>query len=505
MRRPLSVTLLLALATSACAVLFSMDDGRLREDAGVDGGADEGGSLGEAGVPPCDPSAKPPANAIYVSKGAVTDDGGTDGGGSAPNGSADAPFPKIGGDAIAKARIFGGTIVLDEGTYEESLTLESIAQGVGGVAIDGAWRRVGTSWVRNCDADRRTKTIIRGTTDVAVRIRNNGSVPVSLSNLTIESQGPSAPQPNTPGASRYGLFVEASTVKLDGVAVIAMAANPGGTAANGPPGTATCATSTTCTQMPMPGNTPAPAAPASTFGTFTAAGFVPADGNKGGPGTPGSSGTPGGPGSSRSDCWSGCAAKPSCENANAPKTVTGSIGQCGCGGGGGQPGDPGRGGGASVAIYAVGATTTVLIENSDLVSGAGGAGSAGGFGGAGAPGTQGAKGADGDCYENRCCRVGNCTPDPNNCGCYGGPNWDMNCGTGAPVNNKVSGGSAGGPGAKGGDGAKGGGGAGGPSFVLVKVDGASVLPPTASRLTWGVGGTGAEGAPSGPSGAAWPP
>ncbi len=463
------------------------NDGGLAEaspDASGAGG--EGGTVGEVGELPCDPAETPPSPAVYVSQKTAGAEPSTN------DGSATAPYAKIGGPALDMARTIGAkAIVVDEGTYAEALELASFPAGI---VVDGAWVRTGAAWTRDCDKNRRAKTLIQSSADVGVRI-DGDAVPVVLSNLTIVTRPKGATDADKDGASRYGVFVAKGNVRLENVTVNAAAADPGGAAVAGVKGTALCATSLTCNATPSKGTDEPDAPPASSAGTFAESGFVPSAGAAGAAtGGPGTNGTPGGESNTANNCEKGCNANDGC--GSVPGTVTSSRGKCGCGGSGGTAGGAGRGGGASVALFV--AHGTVSVKGSELVAGEGGDGSPGGAGGAGGEPTAGAKGANAICYQTKCCTNGQPCPG-NECGCFGKDNWDNICGSPAPTSQVVAGGSAGGTGMMGGKGAGGGGGAGGPSHAYVTTAGGQVVIEQSKRV-FGNGGKGAGGAPGGATG-----
>ncbi len=165
-------------------------------------------------------------------------------------------------------------------------------------------------------------------------------------------------------------------------------------------------------------------------GTFSEAGYVPADGNAGANGEPGGGGGGGGPSDTAATASSG-----------TYYSDSGSGG--GAGGCAGGAGDAGRGGGASVAVLLI--DSAITIETAELIAGRGGSG---GGGGVGAVGTSGGKGGSG---------------------------WGTN-GLGA-----------GGTGGVGGNGGSGGAGGGGPSIAL-GVRGSSPKQTGVSLLS-GTGGT----------------
>lgn len=514
----LYVIVFFAALISACAAILGLDplDAYVEADGGdgaLDGSGDpdastdpnpddpdasstvsEAGSFGEAGTAPCEPTAPPTPIAVFVSS--------TFDAGASATGEADAPFPSI-AEAVSHARFIGAaTVVIEQGTYSEAVTIEKV--NTKDIVLDGAWTRNGQTWTRDCSDDRKTKTVLRSTTNAGLTLRDNAAK-ITVANMTIESAPPGDPATDQEGASRYGVFVTDSQLLLSGVTVHALEGGPGGLATAGQPGARTCESSTLCTSTPKPGDNGPSGAAAGTFGNFDATGFQPANGSPGAQtGGTGTNGTPGGSGSTSDKCSKGCKKVAdvgnACDQSEGVKSLSSAPGQCGCGGTGGKPGAAGRGGGASIGIYVTGSTSYVYVEYSDVKAENGGAGSPGGLGGVGGQPSSGAPGvANNDCWEDKCCRCGDCP----SCGCYGpGPNpWPDCCGgAGAtPKRIPLPGGAQGGAGMAGGKGANGGGGAGGPSFTYVVLDG-RLAPFKESSGAYGSGGAGAGGAKNGPSG-----
>lgn len=505
--RLLALVFLVLACLAACNGILGLDpltvyDGSVEPDAqtedapsqvdgsGVDAGPNSGGeagSIGEAGRAPCDPDASPPATATYVSN---TDDGGSG------TGTAAEPSTTI-ADGISLARLRDSTtVVVEEGTYAERVELQNLPLGI---TIDGAWKRAGGVWTRDCSEDRVTKTVIASPADVGVVFRN---IPVKsvLSNLSVRTADAPAASGGAAGSSRYGVLVDNSAVALENVSVTAGSGGGGGGASNGAVGTPLCnGLAPSCVAAPVNGGDAPAAQPAKVPGAFGAAGFTPANGAPGvaagGAGTHGANPpavAPFGP------CELGCVTANGCGSVSGD--VTPGLGRCGCGGGGGGPGGAGFGGGASVALLAVGASASVLVTNSELVARNGGDGSAGGEGGAGAAGTAGAAGASVACSTVGCCTSGTCPGE--DCVCFhpADPAWNAAAcgGNAAPPTQTVPGGGAGGNGRPGGLGAHGGAGAGGPAYAFVPVNALVVL--TDSRRAYGKGGIGPGGAVGGPTG-----
>jgi hypothetical protein len=306
-----------------------------------------------------------------------------------------------------------------------------------------------------------------------------------LQNLAVGTAARLAtPPPNTSGASRISVLVRGagSAFRLEGVRLLAAAADHGGAASPGTPGAiATCDVRPICADG-APGATAGDGADATTPGTFSAMGFTPSDGTaQTAPGRDGNHGLRG-TDAVRTDCNTGCGCGACITVHDA--TVIAPGGGCGCAGEGGTSGMAGRGGGASVALLVAGKNAAVDIRYSLLTAGDGGNGSAGGSGGLGSAGTPGGTGSQARCHLSDC--VGGCGSIPPSCA-YGDVGALM---TGTE-------GSAGG---KGGNGGKGGGGAGGPAYAVVTLGGARAVLDAVSQLTHGTGGLGAGTAPAGSSG-----
>lgn len=494
-RRLLAYAILAAIAFAligGCGSILGLDDvsfrgaeldGSVGADGGTSSAGGEAGSVGEVGIAPCDSNAAPPAfgDAVYVSQNTGLDDGGT----GAPTSAVKSIAAAVG---LAKA-LGAKTIVLDEGTYAEKITLESLPNGI---TLDGAWTRTGAVWSRDCSANRALKTLVQSPEDVGVEVTGLGTRTV-LSNLMIETRGPGGTPADTSGRSRIGVLSRNSILALENVLVKANDADPGGAATAGTNGNALCPSSLTCPDGP-PGTTPPAAAGAIGQGTFNLTGFAPADGANGTePGSNGGNGSPGSGGTTRHDCETGCDANTGCDSKMGDSAS--GAGRCGCGGQGGGPGKGARGGGASTALLAIGGT--VSVRWSELAAGRGGDASAPGAGGLGHPGTPGVPGADGHCWNLGCCENGTC---PGDCGCYGkGNDYRPPCTGTMPTDRPIPGGSQGGHGKPGGDGQRGGGASGGPSFSFVPFAGANVVVLDSKR-TFGNGGNGTAGAPGGLTG-----
>jgi hypothetical protein len=438
----------------------------------VVGAAGSSGALVKA---PCNPDEKPDQNGVFVSARAV--DAGT------PDGGTTTPLRSITA-GIAEAKEKAKEVVyVDEDTYVETLVFDALPTSI---AIDGGWVWRPSGWTRDCSENMRLKTVILSPEDIAVKV-SALKARSGLRNLTVQTRPTTSAPIDTPATSRIAVLVrDDSPFFLANVTVIAASAPPGGTAANGADGKASCTTTTSCVPG-APGADAVDAPSASAQGTFSATGFAPADGIAGPVGTPGANGTPGGVGQTATDCNTGCAT--TCTDALA--SVTAPSGTCGCGGGGGGGGSPGRGGGASVALLAAGAQTKLEISSSELIAGHGGGGSAGGKGGAAGTPTDGAPGATVACNRPSCCTAADgvsCTykDDPTGT-CFDG------------TTRKLTGGLKGGMGAPGGRGANGGGGSGGPAYSVVRIAGANVAL-TGALLVYGNGGNGAGGAPGGLTG-----
>ncbi len=425
----------------------------------VDGGADAGAAA------PCDPM-----ELIDMTGGVfVSGEDGSPGG----NGDAVSPLDTIGA-ALVLARTTGRShIYVEEGTYPEAI---EILDSPNGVTIDGSWTYTGLAWMRDCSADRATKTLIRPDGPIGVTVTDVTHMS-GLANLAVGTAARSVSTPaDTPGGSRIAVLVrgDGSAFRLSNVILVPGDADHGGPAAIGAAGVGAtnCDGMNDCvggaTGMAGPGG-----ADATTPGTFDANGFTPSDGLPGvDVGGVGENGSPGSPTDSRSGCNIGCGCGV-CFTA-FDGTVTSIGGTCGCGGVGGGPGAAGRGGGASVALLVVGLDATVAIEYSSLQAGDGGDGSVGGAGGPGAPGTTGAPGSPA-----QYCRHMDCINTCPTCGYNPADTTDL-----------ITARLAGGTGGMGGIGGAGGGGAGGPSYAVVTVAGGRVVTDETVSLVPAAGGQG---------------
>lgn len=412
----------------------------------------------EAPPPPCDPAA-PPGDGVFVSPTGSDDAQGTE----------LAPLKTVAAGLVAMHQSSKSTLYLEEGTYDEELTL-SVANS--GIIIEGGWTRLGGAWRRDCSADAADKTLIASPSNVGASL--NPRVIATLRHLAITTETRGASEPGQPGESCYGILAQGgATLFLTDVNVTAGDGGPGGAAMPGlQPGTPTCNGETDCSDGAA-GNAGQPGSAASASGSFDTTGYLPESGTDGAAGEPGHNGTAGQPGGTGS-CSTSCGPPQPCD----PGTpMTGTPGTCGCGGGGGAPGGRGQGGGASVGVLAIGATTTVSVTASDITAQDGGNGSPGGTGGGGQAGTSGAAGPSTPCIR--------CVPILTTC---------------LPESITLAGGAAGGDGGPGGPGGRGGDAAGGPSYAIVTVGGAAVNADAASALAFGNGGQGAGQAASGAAG-----
>jgi len=445
-------------------------------------GAD-GGSVGEVGDAPCDAKEAPPADALYVSDKTGVMPAGDGGAGF---GTAENPVKTIAAAIeIARSTSRASVIVVDEGTYKEAIELDTYPQSL---TIGGAWVRTGASWARDCDKSRRARTLVQSAKDYGASIKGSPAAVITLSDMTIRSRESTSTKDGEPGSSRYGVMVSNAVVVLSDVTIEATTGDAGGRALAAVTADPPCVASTACTATPSAGKDAlltAPGGPAS----ITAVGFVPGNGQAGAKGGDGTTGQPGGAGAAASSCLlscgggaGGCAA--------ATGTVTGGPGKCGCAGRGGVGGGAGSGGGASIGVFA--ASSDVTIKFSEIIAGNGGAGSPGGAGAAGEAGGSGVVGDPADCWSGAICTLGTCPA----CGCYCKNSWNQACSGPMPTKTTVLGGAAGGQGAPGGHGADGSGGSGGAAHAYATF-GVSHVDISASKRTFGSGGTGAGGAPGG--------
>jgi hypothetical protein len=404
----------------------------------------------------------------------VSVDGGDDASGA---GTQMAPVKTLAkGLAIAVATS-KTTVVLDQGTYAEAITL---GPQHGGITIAGGWEKTGTVWERDCSATARQKTLLQSPTMVGLAVTDSTSK-IALRTMSVQASEAAPAGDNEPGPSCYGIHAAGAAValSLDNVVVLACKGGAGGLGNKDLP-----APEPDCTQLT--GNhcksgtegaagEDGPSAPA---GTYTAQGYSPAGGTEGKEGSQGQNGTPGTDGDSKTCVNAGCSGGAGvcgalfCGNANGSATVTTTAGKCGCGGRGGPAGAGGPGGGGSFGIFATGAGTVVSITSSAIESSDGGKGSAGQSGEAGNHGGDPVEGTGASCGGD-CSSV---NKGNNQCNCeQPGTYW-------------LAGGSAGGPGGKGGLGGPGGGGSGGPSIAVVRHGGALVLADGKSELKFGTGG-----------------
>lgn len=417
--------------------------------------------------PPCSPAELPAAGAVFVSVGS-----GNDGTG---DGSALTPFKTIAkGILLAKSRA-APAIVLDQGIYTEAVILQDLDAGL---VVQGGWKRLGAVWSRVCDANARDLTLIQSPASVGVGVQN-AKKRSGLQHLTVTTKAVA-----DVGGSSMGVVVRGQSLFfLDDVVVLASkggagAATPDTPAAASP----TCDPFTGCTTASATGGNGANGAGAKA-GTFTFDGFVAGNGGDGTVGGNGTNGTPGAAGTSSGtdECNWGCSGSSGC-NGSLKTTKLGGTGKCGCGGIGGPFGKGGKGGGASLGLFVHGSLAAVDVVRSVVTAADGGNGQNGGAGAGPSSPTKGAVGEVTLCYNS------GCTGDVSACYYAGTPK-------------SLPGGSAGGDGKTGGKGGDGGGGAGGPSYAIVHVGSGTVSVDSASKLSYGKGGTPGAGGKEGDSGA----
>ncbi|WP_437548106.1 hypothetical protein WME97_48725 [Sorangium sp. So ce367] len=443
---------------AGCGLISGVDFGDVKPRDAAEGG--------DAPVP-CDPDAQA-VDGIFVSAAAGSDESG--------DGTQGAPLKTVQAGIDAAIAEGKGTVYLDEGTYDEAITLPDSATGL---SIEGGWVLKQGSWAADCADGVVGRTVIAAPRTVATVVQvldvKHSSALVRLT-LTTKEKGES--KPDRPGESLTGVFVKDSLFKLTAVDVKVGDGGDGGLASAGAKGAdASSGCDGSSAGNGANGSSPAAGAAAQATGTFTASGYTPADGKPGSDGGSGQNGTP--PGSP--EAMSGCNSCGDCESLcpTIPGTASGGWGRSGCGGGGGKGGASGRGGGAAVALMAVGASTEVRVDGGVLHAKNGGNGSAGGAGAPGGAGTHGVAGSDSVCSIEGECSFDECTEEGFGCSIEIFP-FD-------PV---LKGGSAGGPGGSGGRGSDGGAGAGGPSYAVVKVSGASVVISSTTKRVFGQAGKG---------------
>lgn len=409
--------------------------------------------------PPCDATAKPVANALYVS---TTGD-------DSLAGSAAAPVKTLAA-ALSLAKSKSATdIYIDEGTYAEAVTITTPA------TLHGGWKAQGASWSKDCSDTVVGLTIVRSPTTRAVDASGfTGAAGLDTITLVTKAQAESAESAIAVRVSGSGI-----TFSMVGVDVTAASGGDGTTPPTpGPAGNSTC-NKNSCSDGAK-GGTGGNGTPGGA-GTFVESGYAPKNGGAAGNGGPGHAGTPGGAGQSADNCLFDCTPAPTCANGTSFGTATGGTGSCGCGGLGGAAGGGGASGGASIGVYVYGATLT--IDHSTVRAAHGGAGAPGAGGGAGGTGTAGTAGSTAFC-------AGSCFYNGTQCLLSG---------------SQVNGGSKGGAGGAGGSGGTGGDGAGGPSYGIVYAGGGSANIAATTSIQTGAGGAGSGGAPSGASGASFAP
>ncbi len=401
--------------------------------------------------PPCDPSAVPPASAVFVSTSGDDLLGGT----------AAAPVKTIGKAlALAKAQA-ASDVIVEQGVYAEEVTIASAT------IVHGGWKATGARWTKDCSDGVVSVTVIRSTTARAVTVSGFAGT-AGLDTLTIATKGQAAAS-----ESAIAIFVSGTSLTMSGVDVASAIGGDGVT-----PPTPTPAGNRACggysCESGLPGGVVAPGNPAAP-GRFDATGWINALGTAGQGGVQGQNGVIGSAGQSQDGCVQGCGAAPTCA-AGAIGTAQAGTGLCGCGGLGGAPGAPGTTGGASVGVFVAG-PGKVSIAHSNVTSSRGGNGAAGASGGVGGVGTTGSIGVASFC-------AGACSFDSQNNTCLF-------------IGGGLAGGGPGGRGGQGSPGGQGGGGAGGPSYALVTVSGATAAVEPTVALRPGEGGAGAGGASAG--------
>ena len=420
----------------------------------------------------------PPAESIFVDGAAGND---------ANPGTMAAPKATVQA-GIAAAQFGGVDVYVSVGTYAESITLADGVSVFGGYDAADAWSFSPANVV----------TISGGPTAV---LGTGIDAETNLANLTIVAADSSTPGGSSHGlyiVSSTGLVVTDVTVQggAGGAGNVGTPGVPGANAGNGGQGNPGCEDSgflcSSCDQPaggaqgtsacgrtggvggppghgsdcgtsggigevgtsggpggcpPSTGSPGTPGTPGtsgshglggSLIGTFTAAGYEPADGADGGNGDDGNGGGGGGGGAGGDD---------DCDS-------YGSSGGGGGGGGcGGTAGGGGQGGGGSFAVYLW--SSSVSLTNVEMRTGNGGAGGDGASGGTG--GTGGASGPGGP---------------------YGG----------GSEQDDGSNGGAGGSGGAGGDGGAGGGGGGGPA-IGVSCNGSTLALDAGNTYVLGNAGT----------------
>jgi hypothetical protein len=395
---------------------------------------------------------------------------------------------------MASARTAGHShVYLDSGTYPEAV---SFTDSTPGIVLEGSWTVSSGAWTRDCAADARSFTVIGAPTAIAVSVLDvthaSGLAHLTVNSKTVGANGTT----DQPGETVFGVFIDGdssvfSLIDVNVVAATGGNAGPVSTVSQAI-GTTACGGASDCSDGNVGIAVGAGISPSSSVGTFTAGGYVTADGVKGVAGNAGHNGIIGGTGSSKTGCVEGCSAGDPLPCTTSTGTVKANDGTCGCGGNGGGAGTPGRGGGASIAVVVRGTGATLTVTDSQLKSGTGGNGSAGGAGGAGAGGGNGSAGANASCASGCAVHTIPCTV----CSCDGTCGGTL-CTGSTTGNTSVTGGAAGGVGGAGGTGATGGGGAGGPSIALVTTGGAIANVGASSTLVFGTGGLGGAPAPAG--------
>jgi len=401
----------------------------------------------------------------------------------------------------------GGTVIVAEGTYAETLNFGGLAPSPGTVptVVRGGYLRSGSTWSDDCVVGNvAERTILAPSSGIPVTFTNvsNDSGVERLRVVAPKATAPVPDEAGVPGTSSVAIVVRGAGAKVRVVSSVVEAsdAQPAIAPTKPKPALTGKCTGEAATCGTGASGAPAPDAPANTAvaETFLAdGGFVPATGFVGTRGEEGTNGKAGGAGPS-TNLPGGCAQAPFvpqpglCTCSTQQKAVVGTPGRCGCGGNGGRPGIPGRGGGASAGIVVTGALAILRLEGSTVRAGKGGDGALGSDGGDGGEGSSGAIGASRDEPGLSCaCSGVACAQVLQPCAGV--------CPT-VPVTQVVPGGAAGGVGGKGGQGSKAGDGAGGPSCALVLLGGATLEKDTATSLIAGTPGKGAAAAAIGKAG-----
>ncbi len=347
------------------------------------------------------------------------------------------------------------TVYLHEGEYFSGDGELALNDAFSGVTFSGGWKTDGKGeWWFDTSPDARDNTRLVSESCVGVSVTDAA---IGFDTVTIVSKNEGDTVNDVEGESCYGVWVSGgSDVEFVNATVLAGAAGHGGLAtqildpADAPDCGAQQTTSLSCATG-SGGQNGVNGVP-SQGGTYTAAGYLPGNGEHGVPGTPGQNGQTGGAGQ-QITCALSCGVRQYMGGTwlcftESTIQVAGTPGRCGCGGRGGEAGAGGLGGGASVALFVSSDSAVVGLKHTRLVAGDGGNGSDGVMGFIGGTGNQGKAGVSAPC--DSC--DGNATNGQNNC---------------QIPTTAVAGGASGGPGGHGGVGGNGGSGAGGPSVGIV--------------------------------------